>query len=390
MKPVIVPISIFQYSFLNLPATQNFMDELFYQLALTQVNWIGDKLARALLSKFGTAQAIFEAKEKQLSGIEGVGKQRIQALKETIDKERIERELQFIRQHDIKPIFINHEDYPKLLKDCPDAPVLLYFKGNGLKNYQKKIAIVGTRNHTDYGRQMVEELVAGFKGQKEVIIISGLAYGIDSIAHKAALKNELATIGVLGHGLDRIYPVQNRKLAGELLEKGGLLTEYMSETNADKQNFPKRNRIVAGMADVVVVVETAAKGGSMITAKLACSYNREVAAFPGRTIDSRSEGCNYLIKTNIARMITHAGDLMEMMNWQPETEQKRVIQRKLFESLDANERKVIDFIKTDKEIHIDELSLKTGMPDSKMASVLLSLELDGLVRSLPGKRYRLA
>lgn len=366
------------------------MDELFYQLALTQVSWIGNKLARALLSKFGTVQAIFEAKEKQLSVIEGVGKQRIKALKEAIDKERIEEELKFIRQHDIKPIFINHPDYPRLLKDCPDAPVMLYFKGNGLKQFQKKIAIVGTRNHTDYGRQMVEDLVAGFKDLDDVVIVSGLAYGIDSIAHKSALKNGLATIGVLGHGLDRVYPAQNRKLAGEMVHQGGLLTEYISGTNADRQNFPQRNRIVAGMADVVVVVETGAKGGSMITAKLACSYNREVAAFPGRSIDSRSEGCNYLIKTNIARMITHAGDLMEMMNWQPETEQSRVVQKKLFDSLEPDERKVIDFIKTDKEIHIDELSLKTGMPDSKMASVLLSLELEGLVRSLPGKRYRLS
>ncbi|HET8573877.1 MAG TPA: DNA-processing protein DprA [Edaphocola sp.] len=365
------------------------MEEIFYQIALTQVNWIGNKSARALLSRFGSAKAIFQAKEPQLARIGGMGKERIKALKKAIDQKRIEKELKFIQRHHIRPLFINDADYPELLKECPDAPVLLYFKGNGRINQKKIIAIVGTRTNTDYGRQMVEELIAGFKGRKDMIIVSGLASGIDAIAHKAALKNSLETIGVLGHGLDRIYPAQNRKLASEMLSDGGLLTEYTTETNADKQNFPQRNRIVAGMSDVIVVAETKEKGGSMITAKLACSYNREVAAFPGRSIDSHSTGCNYLIKTNIARMITHAGDLMEMMNWQPKKEQQRIAQRKLFKSLNPEERKVVDCLDTEKEAHIDELSLKTGLSDSKMAAVLLSLELEEIVRSLPGKRYRL-
>lgn len=365
------------------------MEEIFYQIALTQVNMVGDKVARNLLSRFGSAKAIFNAKERELATIAGMGQGRLKAFKANINHKRIEKELKFIQQHQIRPLFINGPGYPRLLKECPDAPVLLYFKGKGTFNDKKIIAIVGTRANTDYGRQMVEELVAGFKGRKDVVIVSGLASGIDAIAHKAALKNDLETIGVLGHGLDRIYPVQNRKLASEMLAGGGLLTEYITETVADKQNFPQRNRIVAGMADVTVVVETKEKGGSMITAKLACSYNREVAAFPGRSIDSHSAGCNYLVKTNIARMITHAGDLMEMMNWQPEETQKHIVQRKLFNSLNAEEQKVVEYLNTEKEIHIDELRLKTGLPDSKMAAILLSLELEKMVRSLPGKRYRL-
>lgn len=366
------------------------MEELFYRIALTKAESIGNKTARVLLSKFGSAGAVFEAREKELTSISGLGKERIKSLKKDIDQSLIEKELAFLEKHQILPLFISEPGYPKLLKDCPDAPVMLYFKGKCLLNFTKKIAIVGTRSNTDYGRQMVEDLIAGFKGQSDVVIISGLASGIDAIAHKAALKNGIATIGVLGHGLDRIYPAQNRKLAAEMALQGGLLTEYTSGTNPDKQNFPQRNRIVAGMADVVVVAETREKGGSMITAKLACSYNREVAAFPGRVIDGHSEGCNYLIKTNIASLITNSGDLMELMNWQPETEEKRVIQRKLFETLEPDEKNVMDKISAEKEIHIDELTLKTGMSDSRLASVLLSLELEGLVRSLPGKRYRLS
>lgn len=366
------------------------MEELYYQIALTQVEWIGDKLGRALISKFGTARNIFETKEHDLNSVDGLGKERIKALKKVIDDKRIQKELQFIKQHQIKPLFVTDKDYPKLLKDCPDAPILLYFKGNINLNKRKKIAVVGTRSNTDYGRQITEELIDGFKGQKEVLIVSGLAFGIDSIAHRAALRNGLDTIGVLGHGLDRIYPAQNRKLAGEMLAHGGLLTEYPSGTNADKQNFPQRNRIVAGMTDVTVVIETGVKGGSMITAKLSCSYNREVATFPGRVIDSHSEGCNYLIKTNIARLISNTEDLMEMMNWQPEKEEKQVIQQKLFETLEPDEKKIVIFLKKDQEIHIDELTIKTGFPGSRLSSILLSLEMGGLVRSLPGKRYRLS
>lgn len=365
------------------------MDELYYQIALTKVEWIGSKLARLLLSNFGTVENIFKATENQLTGLGGFGHERVKALRKAIDEKEIEKEIAFIERNQIKPLFISHKEYPKLLKECPDAPILLYYKGNHALNSRKTVAIVGTRNNTDYGRQITEDLVEGLKGQS-VMIVSGLASGIDGIAHKAALKNNLPTVGVLGHGLDRIYPVGHSRLAGEMIESGGLLTEYSSGIKPDKQNFPRRNRIVSGMADVVVVIETAEKGGSMITAKLASSYNREVAAFPGRSIDNRSGGCNYLIKTNIAHLITNADDLVTMMNWQKNESKNIVIQRKLFATLSPEEKKVTDALDSGKEIHIDELMLKTAIPDSKMAVILLSLELDGLVRSLPGKRYRLA
>lgn len=366
------------------------MEELFYQIALTRIDSIGHKLGRVLLSKFDSAKAVFEATENQLATIGGLGKGRLKSIKKAIDQKRIEKEIQFIEQHKIQPVFITDKHYPRLLKECPDAPILLYFKGQYPFNQSKNIAIVGTRTNTDYGRQTVEELITGLKEQKDITIISGLAFGIDTIAHKAALKNGLSTIGVLGHGLDRLYPYQNRQLAGEMLEQGGLLTEYMTETKADPQNFPQRNRIVAGMADVVVVAETGVKGGSMITAKLGCSYNREIAAFPGRTIDSHSQGCNYLIQTNIAHLISNATDLLELMNWQPENSACQAVQRKLFESLEPEEQKVVTCLENEKEIHIDELALKTGMDGHRISSLLLSLELDGLVRALPGKRFRLS
>jgi len=366
------------------------MEELFYQIALTQAKGIGHQSARALISRFGSAKAIFEASKEELLTVDMLGEKRLQALQQGVDTSAVEREMAFLQKHQIQPLFINHPHYPPLLKECPDAPVLLYFKGKADLLRKKALAIVGTRNHTDYGRQMVEELIRGFRGRKDIVVVSGLAFGIDTIAHRAALHNGLATVGVLGHGLDRIYPHQNTKMAEEMLQQGGLLTEYPSGTTPDRQHFPQRNRIVAGMSDVVVVAETGIKGGSMITAKLACSYNREVTAFPGRTVDSRSSGCNYLIKTNIAHLITGAEDLIMLMNWQPEKAQQQAVQQKLFATLTPEEKKIADALTRDKETHIDELAIKTGMADSRMAAILLSLELEGVVRSLPGKRYRLS
>lgn len=366
------------------------MEDLVYQIALTQTELIGPKTARLLLSHFGSAKAIFEAKESQLTNIDNLGKCRLRNLKKKIDFARIEKEIAFIDKHHIRPLFLSSPHYPRLLKECPDAPILLYQKGELDLNEKKIVAVVGTRSNTDYGRQMVEELTRGLNKQN-ILILSGLAAGIDSIAHKNALLNGLPTAGVLGHGLDRIYPASNRKLAREMLEQGGtLLTEYPTGTLPDKTNFPQRNRIVAGMSEVVVVVETAEKGGSMITAKLAISYNREVVAFPGRAIDNRSRGCNYLIKTHLSHLITNAKDLIELMNWEPNEKEKIAVQRKLFEALSPEEQQIMDLLKAEGNMHVDELNLKTSLSDSKLAGILLSLELDGMIRSLPGKRYRLS
>lgn len=377
----------FIFIFLYLPA-MNFSDELFYQIALTRTEWIGDRLARLLLSTFGSAQAIFNAPAKQLEALENFGAQRVKALKKEIDAKRIEAEMKFMAEHQIRALFFNDEGYPNKLKHCPDAPILLYFKGNAPLNASRVITIVGTRNNTDYGLRCTEHLIENLKTDG-LLIVSGLAFGIDAIAHRKSLRQGIPTIGVLGHGLDRIYPAKHSGLARDMLENGGLLTEHASGTNPDKQNFPTRNRIAAGMADVIVVIETDEKGGSMITAKLASGYNRDVAAFPGRTIDNKSRGCNYLIRTNIAQMITCADDLLEMMNWNPD-QQKHAIQKKLFLHLNQEELNLCTILEERESMHIDELALKSAIPNAKLSSILLSLELEGLIKALPGKQFRLA
>jgi DNA processing protein len=264
---------------------------------------------------------------------------------------------------------------------------MLYTKGSVGLNPKKSVAIIGTRKNTDYGRQVTEDLVEGLK-DLDITIISGLAHGIDAIAHRKALECGLPTFAVLAHGLDRIYPVAHKGLAKEIIGQGALITEHISGTNPDKQNFPMRNRIVAAMSDITIVVETDIKGGAMITAKLAASYNRDVAAFPGRATDSRSRGCNYLVKTNIAQLITGVEDLLEMMNWQRDIE-KKAVQAKLFDNLSGEELQLVKTLQGRDAVHIDELMLKAGLNSSVLASLLLSLEFQNVIRSMPGKRYAL-
>ena len=248
--------------------------------------------------------------------------------------------------------------------------------------------MVGTRNHSDYGKQVCEKLIADLKEQ-DILVVSGLAFGIDSIAHKAALKNNIQTVAVLAHGLDRIYPPQNKMLAKHMTENGGLLTDFKSGTCPDKQNFPKRNRIAAGLCDALVVIESSRKGGSLITAELGNSYNKDVFAIPGRTTDMKSEGCNYLIKNNKALLITCADDLMEIMNWKPQQKTVAKKQRELFIELSVDEKRMVDVLNKKDCMQIDELYLKSGLSSSAAASALLMLEMQGLVASLPGKVYKL-
>jgi DNA processing protein len=249
------------------------------------------------------------------------------------------------------------------------------------------VAVIGTRKYTDYGQRLCEDLIEGLKGEEDTLIISGLAHGIDTIAHKSALKNNLSTIGVLGHGLDRIYPATNKNLSKEMQEHGGLLSEFPSNTLPDKSNFPMRNRIVAGISDVTVVVESDISGGALITARIASSYNRDVAAFPGRVHDNKSSGCNELIRTNVAAMITKADDLLELMGWQKDKKNKTV-QKQLFLNLSAEEQTIINILQTKDSVHADELLHASDMTNSQLAGVLLGLEMQGLIKALPGKFYR--
>ncbi|MGN6616961.1 MAG: DNA-processing protein DprA [Ilyomonas sp.] len=362
-------------------------NDLLYQLALTHVPNIGSIQSKILIEHFGNAEAIFRAKKKELASIECMGEVKASCIKKFDDFDKLEEEIAFIEKYHIKTLFITDTCYPQRLLNCYDAPSLLFYRGNADLNVSKIISIIGTRNNTDYGKQVTEQLVAELKDQ-QVLVVSGLAFGIDAIAHKASLKNDLKTVGVMAHGLDSIYPHQHKSLATEMLLNGGLLTEFNKETKPDKHNFPRRNRIVAGMADATIVIETAIKGGSMITAELANSYNKDVFAFPGRTNDSKSAGCNYLIKSNKACLITEANDVIELLGWQkPKIKSKP--QRELFIDLSEDEKIIVEILKEKEGIHIDELYLKSGLSSSAVASAILNLELQNIVLTLPGKMYRL-
>lgn len=362
--------------------------ELIYRIALTSIPNIGDVHARALVNYFGDASSIFIAGKKELEEIEGIGSIRARAIKSFRDFSIAEKEIAFIEKYKIIPLFITDKEYPQRLLNCYDAPILLYYRGNADLNASKIIAIVGTRNNNEYGKMMCEKLVADLEGE-DILIISGLAIGIDTVAHKAALKHDLKTVGVLAHGLDRIYPHVNKSLAKQMLSNGGLLTDFRSETNPDKQNFPKRNRIVAGMCDAVIVVETTVKGGSLITAEIANGYNRDVFAFPGRASDSKSEGCNYLIKTNKAGLITGAADLLANMSWEETKKPSPKKQRELFIELSAEEKIVVDILRDKESVSIDEIHFKSGLSSSKVAGALLTLELNGVISVMPGKQYKI-
>lgn len=363
-------------------------NDLLYQIALTQIPNIGDVHAKALINHLGNAEAILKAPKKELESIEGIGSIRAKSIKEFNDLSLAEEEIKFIEKYKITPLFITDKNYPQRLLNCYDSPLLLYFKGNADLNQSKIVAIVGTRNNNEYGKAACEKLVEELHGEN-ILIVSGLAFGIDTIAHKTALKNDLQTVAVLAHGLDRIYPSQNKSLAKEMLETGGLLTDFRSNTNPDKQNFPKRNRIVAGIADAIVVIETGIKGGSLITAELGNGYNKDVFAIPGRINDAKSEGCNYLIKNNKAALITSSNDLLDNMGWKQQKKPSIKKQRELFIELTGDEKIIVNILGDHDQIHIDELYLKSALSSSAVASALLTLEMQSIIISLPGKIYKM-
>jgi len=363
-------------------------DQLLYNIALTQITNIGPVQAKLLLDHFGDAAAIFKARLKELEKIEGIGTIRASLIKKFDDFQRAEKEIAFLEKYKIKPLFISDDAYPQRLLHCYDAPTMLYYKGHADLNNSKIVSIIGTRSNTDYGKLFTETLVEALR-PLQVLIVSGLAYGIDAVAHKAAVQHKMSTVGVLAHGLDTIYPSAHNKMAKEMLHhNGGLLTEFISETKPGKHNFPRRNRIVAGMADCTVVIETAVKGGSMITAELANSYNRDVFALPGKVFDHKSEGCNQLIKQNKAILLTDADQLMDAMGWiQKSIKPKH--QRELFIQLSDEEKVLVDILKQKDATHIDEIYLKSGLNSSIVAGAMLNLELQQVVMSLPGKLYKL-
>jgi len=363
--------------------------ELQYQIALTLVPNIGDVHAKALINHFGNATAIFSAGKRELEALEGIGTIRANSIKYFHDFERAEEEILFIEKYKITTLFITDKNYPQRLLNCYDSPAMLYYKGNTDLNSSRIIAVVGTRNNNEYGKNICEKLVEELAGE-EVVVVSGLAFGIDSIAHKTAIKNQMKTIGILAHGLDMVYPSQNSGLAKQMITNGGLLTEFRSLAKPDRQNFPSRNRIVAGISDAVIVVESGIKGGSLITAELGNSYNKDVFAYPGRVNDTKSEGCNFLIKNNKAALVTCANDILENMGWKKKKETSVKKQRELFIELTADEKIVVTILQTQEQVHIDELFIKSKLSSSAVAAALLMLEMQGIVASFPGKVYKLS
>jgi DNA processing protein len=364
--------------------------ELLYQLALTEVPHIGCVQAKLLLQHFGSAENIFKAKLHELESLDGMGEVRARSVKSFSSFSKAEEEMKFIEKYKITPLFLTDKNYPQRLLNCYDSPTLLFFKGDADLNASKIISIVGTRNHTDYGKQITEKLLKDLAG-RQVLVISGMAYGIDAIAHKTAVKNNLLTVGVLAHGLDQIYPSAHTHLAKEILKHGGgLLTEFRSNTKPDKHHFPTRNRIVAGMSDATIVIETGIKGGSMITAELANGYNKDVFAIPGKVTDPKSAGCNYLIKSNKAILLTDAQELIDIMGWEEKDKKSNAKkQKELFIELSKEEKIIIDILQEKETVHIDEINLRCGLSSSTVAAVILNLELQGIVASLPGKLYKL-
>ncbi|HVW96964.1 MAG TPA: DNA-processing protein DprA [Mucilaginibacter sp.] len=359
-----------------------------HRVALTFLRNIGPSLGRALITYFGDAQSVFEAPAAKLLKVPGVGERTVRSLNFDDALRRAEAELKFVEENNINILFFTDSTYPKRLKNCPDAPVLLYARGNANLNAKYVVSIVGTRNATEYGKALCRQLIEELSGYG-VLVVSGLAFGIDVMAHKECLKHGVPTVGVVGHGLDRIYPSQNKGTAEKMLENGGLLSEYPSGTIPDREKFPQRNRVVAGLADATIVVEAGIKGGALITAEIANSYNRDVFAFPGRLGDEYSEGCNFLIRNNKAQLLTCAADLPYSLGWDNQETAKPPTEQILLPlNLLPDEILIFNHIReSNGPLAIDDLSVRTNMPTSKLAMSLLNMEIQGYIRSLPGKTY---
>lgn len=359
--------------------------ELFYLLALQKVEGVGDIVAKKLLTHCGNAETIFKTKSSQLSSIDGIGTVLLSKLKNKSIFEKAEEELKFIKNKEINVVFFKDDNYPERLKHCIDGPLLLFTSGNIDFKTRKIISIVGTRQITSHGTEFCKKLISDL-APLNPIIVSGFAYGVDIVAHQAAMEYNLQTIAVVAHGLDQIYPGVHKKYVSKMEKNGGFMTEFWSSTNPEKENFVKRNRIVAGMSEATIVIESAEKGGSLISANLANDYNRDVFAVPGRTSDKFSQGCNNLIKTQRANLLTSAADIVYILNWDLE-EKSKPVQKQLFITLENDEQKIYDYLlKSGKEI-LDIIALECDFPIYKISGILLNMELKGVIRPLPGKLF---
>lgn len=363
-------------------------------LSLMSIRGIGSIRARQLIEAFGSAQEVLDADSEQLLQLGAVGQKIIDGRRDPQLISRSEREMKFIETNRIRPLIYGEEGYPQRLLDCPDAPALLFQLGDTPLDNRHIVSIVGTRNSTQYGRDNVQRFVSELhEALPDVIIVSGLALGIDVEAHRAALACNVPTVGVVAHGLDRIYPPQNRFVAKEMLmQQGSLLTEYTSGTEPERGNFLARNRIIAGLSDAILVAESKSVGGSLVTASIALDYGRDVFAFPGRVGDSRSEGCNRLIRLNRAGLITSAQDFLEAMNWDRSSQSHKPVQQTINfeeESLSSQHKMILDVLRERGDLRLSQLSDITGLDHTMLTEALLDLEMDNKIRNCPGGVYQL-
>ena len=369
--------------------------ELFYVMALTRLTNFNYQQALELYKTVGSAQLLYEHRNEIGDIVKEASPTLMQALQNWDDAmKRADFELHYMQEHSIRGLVLGDDDYPQRLCECPDAPLVLYYKGNCDLNQTKIVSIVGTRQMTVYGQDLIRHFVTDLKRHcSNVLIVSGLAYGVDICAHREALSNGYETVGVLAHGLDQIYPYRHHETAAEMVNHGGLLTEFMTKTNADKPNFVRRNRIVAGMADATVLVESAAKGGGLITCEIAQSYDRSVFAFPGNVGSEFSKGCNNMIRDNVAGLISNANDFVVAMGWQDEALRKQAmadgIERNLFPDLSPEEQKVVSLLQQTNNLQLNILSVKTGIPIGQLTALLFQLEMKGVVKPLAGGTYHL-
>ena len=373
----------------------NINQETLYAVALTRINYFNVATSLQLYRKLGSATNIMEHRHDIRAVLPDATPRLIKALKDISDAmRRAEKELEFDESHRIKPLVFNDDDYPQRLRECEDAPLVVYYRGTADLNKQRIISVVGTRHCTVYGQEIISKFISQLKELcPDVLVVSGLAYGVDIQAHRNALKNGFETVGVLAHGLDYLYPTAHRDTATEMLKQGGLLTEFMTSTNADKINFVRRNRIIAGTADATIVVESAAHGGGLITADIANSYGREVFAFPGNIGTPYSEGCNNRIRDNKAALITSAEDFVKTMGWEQDAKLKKArekgIERQMFPELTDDETRIVNTLQHTNDLQANIISVKCGLPISTVASTLFNLELKGIVRLYAGGVYHL-
>ncbi|MBN2481315.1 MAG: DNA-processing protein DprA [Bacteroidales bacterium] len=359
-----------------------------YKIGIGLIPKIGPVITKRLISHCGSIEGIFCEKRANLARIPGIGVKLIDSVLKYRNSDIPDMEIEYIRKHNITPLFYLDENYPARLKQCEDAPVMIYVKGNAPLDRARVISVVGTRSPTEYGRNFTNEFIENMAVYyPDVLIVSGLAYGIDVSAHRAALKNGMETAAVLGHGLSHIYPALHRETARQIIQKGALISEFLHDTKPESPNFVRRNRIIAGLSDATIIVESGKRGGALITADLAGSYNRDVFAVPGRITDKYSVGCNNLIKTNRAAMAENLHDIEYLLGWQRPVRSHEAIQTQMFMQLDQDETFVMDHFKEKDCMTIDQLAVCCSMPVSKVSAILINLECKGLIKCMPGKVF---